>query len=191
MEVVRFAWIPAQGGAGFSESGDSAFQSDGFDEVAFGPLQLGWAREEILERVHADTGLDWRRAIERPRAVPALRRRQKRVAIASVIVLDPDVLLLDEPPSMLDPRSQSQVIELLENWNNGKKQSSRRPINWRFWARSPDGRWCWITGRWWPTQRRPRCWPTPGAGIGKPDPLPSAPAGGVPHKHPSPYLRRA
>ena len=46
---------------------------------------------------------------------------KKRVAIASVIVLDPDVLLLDEPTSMLDPRSQSQVIELLENWNNGQK----------------------------------------------------------------------
>ena len=30
-----------------------------FDEVAFGPLQMGWPREEILERVTADAGVDW------------------------------------------------------------------------------------------------------------------------------------
>jgi cobalt/nickel transport system ATP-binding protein len=92
-----------------------------FDEVAFGPLQLGWPREEILDRVHAT--LEWIGAEHlKDRAPYRLSGgEQKRVAIASVIVLDPDVLLLDEPTSMLDPRSQSQVIELLENWNNGKK----------------------------------------------------------------------
>jgi cobalt/nickel transport system ATP-binding protein len=92
-----------------------------FDEVAFGPLQLGWPREEILERVHAT--LQWISAEHlKDRAPYRLSGgEKKRVAIASVIVLDPDVLLLDEPTSALDPRSQSQVIELLESWNNGQK----------------------------------------------------------------------
>jgi cobalt/nickel transport system ATP-binding protein len=92
-----------------------------FDEVAFGPLQLGWPREEILERVH-DT-LEWIGAEHlKDRAPYRLSGgEKKRVAIASVIVLDPDVLLLDEPTAALDPRSQSQVIELLEAWNDGKK----------------------------------------------------------------------
>lgn len=92
-----------------------------FDEVAFGPLQLGWPREEILERVHAT--LDWIGA-ERLKDRPPYRLsggEKKRVALASVIVLNPDVLLLDEPTAALDPRSQSQVIELLESWNNGQK----------------------------------------------------------------------
>ncbi len=48
-----------------------------FDEVAFGPLQLGWPREEILERVHCDAGVDWRGTPEGSRAVPALRRGKK------------------------------------------------------------------------------------------------------------------
>jgi cobalt/nickel transport system ATP-binding protein len=92
-----------------------------FDEVAFGPLQLGWPREEILERVHAT--LQWI-GVEhlKDRAPYRLSGgEKKRVAIASVIVLDPDVLLLDEPTGALDPRSQSQVIELLESWNNGQR----------------------------------------------------------------------
>jgi len=38
-----------------------------------------------------------------------------------VIVLDPDVLLLDEPTSTLDPRSQSQVIDLIQGWKGSSK----------------------------------------------------------------------
>jgi cobalt/nickel transport system ATP-binding protein len=92
-----------------------------FDEVAFGPLQLGWSREEILERVHAT--LAWIGAEHlKDRAPYRLSGgEKKRVAIASVLVIDPDVLLLDEPTAALDPRSQSQVVELLESWNDGRK----------------------------------------------------------------------
>jgi len=92
-----------------------------FDEVAFGPLQMGWEREEILERVHR--ALQWIGAEQLKDRAPfrLSSGEKKRVAIASVVVLDPEVLLLDEPTSMLDPRSQSQVIELLEDWSRGNK----------------------------------------------------------------------
>jgi cobalt/nickel transport system ATP-binding protein len=46
---------------------------------------------------------------------------KKRVALASVLVLDPAVLLLDEPTAALDPRSQSQLIDLLVDWGGGAK----------------------------------------------------------------------
>jgi cobalt/nickel transport system ATP-binding protein len=46
---------------------------------------------------------------------------KKRVALASVVVLDPDVLLLDEPTATLDPRSQSQVIDLIQEWRGSEK----------------------------------------------------------------------
>jgi cobalt/nickel transport system ATP-binding protein len=92
-----------------------------FDEVAFGPLQMGWEREEQLERVHRT--LQWIGAEHlKDRAPYRLSGgEKKRVAIASVVVLDPEVLLLDEPTSMLDPRSQSHVIELLEDWSGDNK----------------------------------------------------------------------
>jgi cobalt/nickel transport system ATP-binding protein len=43
---------------------------------------------------------------------------KKRVAIASVLILDPQVLLLDEPTAALDPGSQSQTIDLLAGWKD-------------------------------------------------------------------------
>jgi cobalt/nickel transport system ATP-binding protein len=84
-------------------------------------LQLGWDREEIIDRVHAT--LAWIGAEHlKDRAPYRLSGgEKKRVAIASVIVLDPDVLLLDEPTAALDPHSQRQVVELLESWNNDRK----------------------------------------------------------------------
>jgi len=92
-----------------------------FDEVAFGPLQMGWSRDEVLERVHK--ALEWIGASHlKDRAPYRLSGgEKKRVALASVVVLEPDVLLLDEPTAALDPRSQSQVIELLGSWNDGRK----------------------------------------------------------------------
>ena len=92
-----------------------------FDEVAFGPLQMGWSGADVAERVN--------RAMEQM-AVTHLRDRspyrlsggeKKRVALASVLVLDPEVLLLDEPTAMLDPRSQSQLIDLIQNWKGSSK----------------------------------------------------------------------
>jgi len=46
---------------------------------------------------------------------------KKRVALASVLVLDPEVLLLDEPTATLDPKSQSQVVDLIQQWKGTAK----------------------------------------------------------------------
>ncbi|CAM5203205.1 Vitamin B12 import ATP-binding protein BtuD [Castellaniella defragrans] len=46
---------------------------------------------------------------------------KKRVALASVLITEPDILLLDEPTAGLDPQSQSQVIDLLAGWRGGCK----------------------------------------------------------------------
>jgi cobalt/nickel transport system ATP-binding protein len=92
-----------------------------FDELAFGPLQLRWERERILDRVNETLDL---LEIGHLRNRPPHRLsggEKKRVALASVLVLDPEVLLLDEPTAALDPRSQSQIIDLLIGWGEGNK----------------------------------------------------------------------
>jgi cobalt/nickel transport system ATP-binding protein len=92
-----------------------------FDEVAFGPLQLRWPKEQILSKVAATLEL---MKIAHLRDRPPYRLsggEKKRVALASVIVLEPEVLLLDEPTATLDPRSQSQIIDLIQDWKRTSK----------------------------------------------------------------------
>ncbi len=92
-----------------------------FDEIAFGPLQLRWEREKILAQVNEILDLLEIRHLRHRPPHRLSGGEKKRVAVASVLVLDPEVLLLDEPTAALDPRSQSQIIDLLIGWGNGKK----------------------------------------------------------------------
>ncbi len=97
------------------------FNASVFDEVAFGPLQLGWPADQVRDRV-ADTLNSMRLSPLADRAPHHLSGgEKKRVALASVLVMDPEVLLLDEPTATLDPRSQSQVIDLLVEWSDGRR----------------------------------------------------------------------
>jgi cobalt/nickel transport system ATP-binding protein len=92
-----------------------------FDEVAFGPLQLGWPKNEVRDMVSAT--LDRLRVSHLKDRIPHRLSggEKKRIALASVLVMDPAVLLLDEPTAALDPRSQSQLIDLLVEWVGGAK----------------------------------------------------------------------
>ena len=92
-----------------------------FDEVAFSPLQMKWTKEEVRARVMQT--LEWLRIAHLKDRDPHRLSggEKKRVALASVLVMDPAVLLLDEPTAGLDPRSQSQLIDLLVEWGGGRK----------------------------------------------------------------------
>ena len=97
----------------FQDPDVQLFNPTVFDEVAFGPLQRRWPRGELLDRVHAALA---RMGVEhlKDRAPHRLSGgEKKRVALASVLVLEPEVLLLDEPTAALDPRSQGQMVEFL------------------------------------------------------------------------------
>jgi len=92
-----------------------------FDEVAFGPLQLRWPKSVIVAHVNAVLdSMEIAHLKDRP-PHRLSGGEKKRVALASVLVLDPEVLLLDEPTAALDPRSQSQIIDLLIGWGAGSK----------------------------------------------------------------------
>lgn len=84
-----------------------------YDEIAFGPLQLRETPGHVRERVaHAMESMGLTSLKDRP-PHRLSQGEKKRVALASVLVLDPEVLLLDEPTGALDPRTQSQVIDMI------------------------------------------------------------------------------
>ena len=92
-----------------------------FDEVAFGPLQLPWPKEKV--RAEVEQMLEVMKIAHlKDRAPHHLSLgEKKRVTLASVLVLDPEVLLLDEPTAALDPKSASQMIDFLVGLRGGAK----------------------------------------------------------------------
>ncbi|MDD1725623.1 MAG: energy-coupling factor ABC transporter ATP-binding protein, partial [Euryarchaeota archaeon] len=91
------------------------FCSTVFDEIAFGPLQLGMSQEEVKRRTEEIMSLMGISGL-RDRAPHTLSGgEKKKVCIASILSVNPDVLLLDEPTTGLDPRSQLWLIELLQD----------------------------------------------------------------------------
>ena len=102
----------------FQEADVQLFCSDVRDELAFGPLQLGLPENEVRRRVDEVAGhLRIEKLLERP-PYSLSGGEKKRVAIASVITMQPHVLLLDEPTNALDPRSQVWLLDVLEDWKH-------------------------------------------------------------------------
>jgi cobalt/nickel transport system ATP-binding protein len=100
----------------FQEADVQLFCADAYDELAFGPLQLGLARDEVERRVlEAARQLRIEQVLDRP-PYTLSGGEKKRVAIASVLTMQPHVLLLDEPTNALDPRSQVWLLDVLEDW---------------------------------------------------------------------------
>ena len=82
-------------------------------EVAFGPLQLGWPVKKVERRIDDVLAmLDIADLAERA-PYQLSGGEKKRVAIASVLVMNPEVLLFDEPTAALDPRTQQWLVDLI------------------------------------------------------------------------------
>ncbi len=97
----------------FQDSDVQLFMPSVWDEVAFAPLQLGVSKEEVKQRVaSALEALQIEKLRDRP-PHQLSNGEKKRVALASVLSLDPDVWLLDEPTAGLDPRSQGWLVEFI------------------------------------------------------------------------------
>jgi len=104
----------------FQNPDDQLFMPTVFDDVAFGPLNLGLPPDEVDRRVtQALNTVGVANLINR--APYKLSGGQKRaVAIASVLSMQPDVLVMDEPSAGLDPSARRQLINLLKSFKHTK-----------------------------------------------------------------------
>ncbi len=104
----------------FQDPDDQLFMPTVHDDVAFGPLNLGLPPEEVEARVdEALTRVDAQRLRDRP--PHRLSGGEKRnVAIATVLAMAPDILVMDEPSSNLDPLGRRRLIALLRSFEHTK-----------------------------------------------------------------------
>jgi len=109
----KLEWLRRRLGIVFQDSDVALFNSTVWNDVIFGPLHMGIPPDEVRRRGEAalaDMGISHLR----DRAPYRLSRGEKRKAsIASVLSMEPEVILFDEPTSDLDPRSRIAVIDLL------------------------------------------------------------------------------
>jgi cobalt/nickel transport system ATP-binding protein len=105
----------------FQNSDAQVFSSSVREEIAFGPLNLGLPLEQVDRRVDDTLAmLDIRDLAERA-PYQLSGGQKKRVAIASVLVMNPEVLLFDEPTAALDPRTQQWLLELIDELHHAGK----------------------------------------------------------------------
>ena len=98
----------------FQEPDNQLFMPTVFDDVAFGPLNAGYSKENVRKKVG--------KALQEARMEGYEKRcphhlsfgEKKRITLATVLSMEPEVLILDEPSSNLDPRARRHLIELLK-----------------------------------------------------------------------------
>ena len=103
----------------FQDPDSQLFAANVRQDISFGPLNLGWSEERVrdkVEQVISDTDLT--ALADRPTHFLSYGQK-KRVAIAGVLVMEPEVIIADEPTAGLDPEMTGRVLDLLDALHRG------------------------------------------------------------------------
>jgi cobalt/nickel transport system ATP-binding protein len=116
LEVVEknFGRVRAHVGMVFQSPDDQLFSPTVFDDVAFGPLYQGLPAQEVQARVDEALAAVHMNAYIGRVSHHLSMGEKKRIAIATVLSMKPEVLVLDEPTAGLDPRARRSFINLLK-----------------------------------------------------------------------------
>jgi len=115
------AVIRQEVGLVFQDPDDQVFSTSVWDDVAFGPLNMGLSRHDIEHRVAdaLNTVGMWELREKAPHHLSF--GQKKRVAIAGVLAMDPEVIVLDEPTAYLDPGGQEVLMAILRDFHSRGK----------------------------------------------------------------------
>jgi len=110
-------WVRSKVGLVFQNPDDQLFSPTVFDDVAFGPINMGYSEAEVQKCV--TRALDWvgMTGYEQRSPHHLSVGEKKRIAMATVLSMNPELLVIDEPTSNLDPGSKWSLIELLRGFS--------------------------------------------------------------------------
>ena len=107
-------WVRSKVGLVFQNPDDQLFSPTVFEDVAFGPINMGYSEAEVGESV--TRALEWvdMTGYEQRSPHHLSFGEKKRIAVATVLSMMPEILVIDEPTSNLDPCSKGTLIGLLK-----------------------------------------------------------------------------
>jgi len=110
-------YIRSKVGLVFQDPEDQLFMSTVFDDVAFGPINMGLEERRVRDSVkEALKDVDMEEAIQRCTHHLSFGEK-KRISLATILSMKPEILILDEPTSNLDPKARRHLIELLKGFS--------------------------------------------------------------------------
>lgn len=101
----------------FQDPNDQLFAPTVKEDVAFGPMNLGLEYEEVEKRIKESLEMVGMNGFEDKTPHHLSGGQQKRVAIAGIVAMRPDIMILDEPTAGLDPEGVDKVLDILNNLN--------------------------------------------------------------------------
>jgi cobalt/nickel transport system ATP-binding protein len=110
-------WVRQKVGLVFQDPDDQLFARTVGQDVAFGPINLGFPTEEVKARVKWALEATEITELENKPPQNLSTGQKKRAAIAGVLAMKPEIMVLDEPMANLDPRTASKILKLLLQLN--------------------------------------------------------------------------
>lgn len=107
-------WVRSRVGLVFQNPDDQLFSPTVFDDVAFGPMNMGYGQAEVEQAVKMSLEMVGMAGFEKRSPHHLSVGEKKRIAMATVLSMSPEVLVIDEPTSNLDPRGKWDIIEVLK-----------------------------------------------------------------------------
>ena len=102
----------------FQNPDDQIFAPTVEEDVAFGPLNLGLSMEEVQDRVEEALERVGMSGFEKTAPHHLSGGQKKRVAIAGILAMKPEIMVLDEPTAGLDPQGVTNLVKLLKELND-------------------------------------------------------------------------
>ncbi len=122
---VKLKYVRQKIGLVFQYPEHQLFEESVFKDIAFGPYNLGLEEAVVKKRVKeamTQVGLDYESLKDQsPFELSGGQRR--RVAIAGVLAMKPDILILDEPTAGLDPRGRDEILDQIKKYHSEEKNT--------------------------------------------------------------------